>query len=138
MTLELNVDSPPKHMNVKILIIEDDPDDLHATERMLTDYQVTAARSLAVGLDALAEPFDIVLLDLALPDSDGPNAIAQILEKANVAVIVLTGLQDEEVALRALNLGAQDYFVKGHFGIDSLSMAVQQAIERKRGMSGTC
>ena len=125
-------------MNVQILIIEDDPDDLHATERMLTDYQVTAVRSLAVGLDALAEPFDIVLLDLALPDSDGPDAIAQILEKANVAVIVLTGLQDEEVALRALNLGAQDYFVKGHFGIDSLSMSVQRAIERKRGMSGTC
>lgn len=76
---------------------------------------------------------DIVLLDLELPDSRGLDTLRIVLMKAgHLPVVVLTGLQDEETGLAAIERGAQDYLVKGEITAPLLSRAIRQAIERKR------
>ena len=75
----------------------------------------------------------MVLLDLSLPDSSGLETLAKVLSSTQqVAIIVLTGLSDEGLALEAMRKGAQDYLVKGHVDEHLLSRAIRYAIERKR------
>jgi len=75
----------------------------------------------------------VVLLDLSLPDSSGLETLAKVLSSTQqVAIIVLTGLSDEGLALEAMRKGAQDYLVKGHVDEHLLSRAIRYAIERKR------
>ncbi|MBY0547910.1 MAG: PAS domain S-box protein [Candidatus Obscuribacterales bacterium] len=126
---------------VKILLVEDSPSDAFLVRTTLTkaseEFQVECVETLEDCLDKLQSKgksaTDIILLDLGLPDSLGLGGLLQILAQAkNVPTIVLTGRDDQELALQALNLGAEDYIVKGAFDSDSLCRALIYAIRRKR------
>ena len=79
------------------------------------------------------DSFDVVLLDLGLPDSVSLDGLVQIRgQKTRLPIIVLTGLSDEDLAVKAIALGAQDYLVKGKFDADSLYRAIHYSIERQR------
>lgn len=123
---------------LKILIVEDDIVDRKSLERLLSksslsisDIKFAECLNTALGfLDK--EQFDVVFLDLGLPDSQGIESFSAIYAKTpNVPVIVLSGLDDEETAVLAVKKGVQDYFVKGHIDSNLLTRAVRYAIERK-------
>ena len=83
---------------------------------------------------ATAYDYDVILMDLGLPDSHGINAIIQTREQApETAIVVLTGLEDEALALEALRQGAQDYLAKAQIAPQLLVRSMRYAIERKRG-----
>ncbi|MEI6415265.1 MAG: response regulator, partial [Pseudomonadota bacterium] len=92
------------------------------------------AKTLAEGLDAIRqEPPDVVLLDLSLPDSSGIATVRTLRAVApNLAIIVLTGHDDDALADTALEAGAQDYLVKGQFDQEALRRAIRHAIVRNR------
>lgn len=128
-------DPPP----IRILLVEDNPADALLLQETLkrdsrTRFTSTQAESLAQALAHLsAAPFDIVLLDLGLPDSQGPESLTRLLQaQPDVPVVVLTGLDDEDTGTRAVHLGAQDYLVKGNFPPFLLGRSIRYAIERKR------
>ncbi|MEM9771046.1 MAG: EAL domain-containing protein [Cyanobacteria bacterium P01_D01_bin.73] len=78
-------------------------------------------------------PFDVVLLDLSLPDSQGLATVSRLSEAIpSVPIVVLTNFKDDELALDAIRCGAQDYLVKGKLHPEVLSRAIRYAIERKR------
>jgi DNA-binding NtrC family response regulator len=80
-----------------------------------------------------AGDIDIVLLDLSLPDSLGLDTFTRVYDKAPcLPIIVLTGLDDEELAAKAVREGAQDYIIKGQVDSNLLARAIRYAIERKR------
>src|SRR4051794_3172471 len=118
-----------------ILLIEDDPAAASLTAAWLgLDYELVHAGRLseAVAL-LLARPFACVLLDLRLPDARGTEALAQVRTAAmDVPVLVLTGSDDERLALDVVREGAQDVLVKGRVDERGLRRAVALAIERKR------
>ena len=125
---------------IKILLIEDNPGDAHLIREALSmagdasDVQCTDR--LAKGLEMLeCGRFDAVLLDLSLPDSRGFSTFEQLHRRApHLPVVVLTGLDDEELALRAVREGAQDYLVKGAVKSSTILRIVRFAIERNRVM----
>lgn len=126
-----------KNSILKILLIEDNEGDAALIRLVLNDCEGSVLKNadcVSSGLKLLEEePFDVVLLDLGLPDSNGLDAIQRIQDKGlQLPIIVLTGLSDEELAVRAISLGAQDYLVKGRIDGDLLYRAIRYAIERKK------
>ena len=124
---------------ITILIIEDNPVDARLIKEVLAEgnggaYNLKYADSLSDGLKKISEEdFDIVLLDLSLPDSAGLETITSISEKnKDIPLIILTGTDNLDVAIGALGIGAQDYLVKGQFDGASLSRSIMYAIERKK------
>jgi diguanylate cyclase (GGDEF)-like protein/PAS domain S-box-containing protein len=129
---------------IKLLLIEDNPGDARLIQVLLSSVRghlfiVTTALSLAEGFQCLdTGPFDVVLLDLNLPDSMGYTTFEQLLHHCKTAnlsqvpIILLTGLEDEELALDTVRRGAQDYLVKIELDGDLLSRSIRYAIERKR------
>jgi len=123
---------------IRVLLVEDEPDHRLLFRKMLAAAggreKVIAVESLKRALDYLAnEPADIVLLDLMLPDSQGMETFSSLHAQApNLPIVVLSGMSDENIALEAVRLGAQDYLVKGQFEAGLLSRAVRYAIERHR------
>jgi PAS domain S-box-containing protein len=129
---------------IRILLIEDNPGDARFIREVLADtmmadpsapaLDLTCARRLSSGLKRLARGgFDVVLLDLSLPDSQGLDTFVKTYAQASgVPIIVLSGLVDKEVALEAVQKGAQDYLIKGETGGGLLVRAIRYAIERKR------
>jgi signal transduction histidine kinase len=97
-------------------------------------FRVEAATSLAQGLERIGQGgLDLVLLDLSLPDSHGYRTFRRVVEAApDLAVIVLSGLDDEPLALRLVHEGAQDYFMKGQVEVPVLARSILYAVERKR------
>ncbi|MBC7788919.1 MAG: response regulator [Anaerolineae bacterium] len=87
-----------------------------------------------LGLEALeSKTYSAVLLDLSLPDSQGVEMLKRIRERAPaIPVVVLTGLNDQAVAMEALRAGAQDYLIKGQADGQLIARALRYAIERKR------
>jgi PAS domain S-box-containing protein len=78
-------------------------------------------------------PFDIILLDLSLPDSQGIDSFLKLRDRsANIPIVVLTGLNDETLALLAMQQGAQDYLIKGQVDRNLLLRSIRYAIERER------
>ncbi len=127
-----------KH-TIRILAIEDNPDDADLIRLMLRKVQDSAfsleqARSLAEGLRLLrADRFDIVLLDLKLPDGAGPDLVRILREQEpNIPIIALTGLDNEDVAATLLHMDVQDYLVKDRIDSDLLARSLRYAIERQR------
>lgn len=125
--------------SIRILLVEDDEDDAFLLERALTktapgQFEIVRVGTLESALQALAmSPFQVVLSDLSLPDSRGLETFERIHEAdGEVAVVVLTGNDDERLAVRALNEGAQDYLVKGKADGHSLVRSMRYAIERNR------
>jgi len=124
---------------VNVLLVEDNPGDARLIREILKEsenvsFAVEHAACLQTGLERLreADPH-VVLLDLSLPDSQGLDTLARTHEAASqAALIVLTGLDDEKVALEAVRQGAQDYLVKGQIDNTLLVRAVRYATERKQ------
>lgn len=124
---------------VRVLLIEDNPVDAQLTQDILAEwandrFDLTRVGTLSEGLARLArDRFDAVLLDLSLPDAQGLNTVTQVLATSpGIPIVVLTGYDDQELALQAVQQGAQDYLVKGQAQADLLSRAIRYAIERKR------
>lgn len=123
---------------IKILIIEDNPEDLRIIEEMLKEvenpvFELHSSKRLSDGLKCLVrDGFDILLLDLSLPDSVGLDTFSSVYEQApEIPIVILSGFDDEEMAIRAVSEGAQDYLVKGHVTSPLLSRSISYAIERK-------
>jgi PAS domain S-box-containing protein len=125
--------------NLSILLVEDNPADARLIElkfegrlsRTAIERAETLAQAIAT-LDAGAA-FDLILLDLTLPDSESLGTLKAIEGKApDIPVVVLSGHTDEELALAAVREGAQDYLVKGRIEAETLNRSLRYAIERKR------
>lgn len=124
---------------IKILLVEDNPGDVRLIQEFLAEakrsrFDLKCADTLSQGLKQLEQgDIDIVLLDLSLPDSQGLETFATLQRQVpNVSVVVLTGMDDEELAVNAVREGAQDYLVKGQVEGNLLERAIKYAIERKR------
>jgi len=124
---------------IKVLLIEDSNMDALFIKRVLerakgVSFDLETVALLEPGLNRLVEKkFDIVLTDLGLPDSRGFKTFEKVYAQArNTPVVVLTGLDDEEVAVKAIQSGAQDYLIKGKIGSDLLVRSIRYAIERYR------
>ena len=124
---------------MKILLVEANPRDVHflsvyISQAGTSQFEVTHAETLAHALQSIsAASFDIILLDLALPDAQGLSAFLQINEKAaGVPVVVLTGGLESSIGLKAVQAGAQDYLPKEELDSHVLVRAMRYAIERKR------
>jgi signal transduction histidine kinase len=124
--------------NVEVLLIEDNPTDVLLLENELksvasTDLQLTSVDRLGVGLQRLRERrFDVALVDLALPDSEGIETFDRLREaEPDLPAIVVTGSRDERLAVEVLRKGARDYVVKA-IGVGPLLIrAIRFAIERQ-------
>ena len=124
---------------IKILLIEDNPGDARLLQELLKDvislqFQMEQIDCLSRGIQRLNEQaFDVILLDLSLPDSQGLATFVQLQRQVrDVPIVVITGLNDETLAVRAVQEGAQDYLVKGQVSSDMLARSIRYAIERKR------
>lgn len=124
--------------NIKVLLVEDDPSDTRLIEEMLEcgggNFECDTSIRLSAGLELLkGGKYDVLLLDLGLPDSEGIATIKSVLNFApGVPIVVLTGYTDERVGIEAVKEGAQDYLVKGRVDSDSLMRSIRYAIERHR------
>ncbi len=122
-----------------ILLIEDNPGHARLIQEMLAEsrairFELAVADRLSTGLERLAlGGIDAILLDLSLPDSHGLDTLDRLLATdSGVPVIVLTGLDDDVVGLKAVSNGAQDYLVKGQVEDDQLVRTVRYVSERQR------
>ncbi len=125
---------------IKVLLIEDNPPDAVFIEEMLAEakdfsFDVEWKEKLSIGLERLAKKgVDVVLLDLNLPDSKGFNTFTKTLAQApEIPIIILTGLDDETLAIRAVRTGAQDYLIKKHVNSSLLVRTIRYAIARRMG-----
>ncbi len=120
----------------RVLLVEDDPADAYIFRRYLQKdphrFELEHVDQLAAGLHRLHDgDFEILLLDLALPDSLGLATFhSACREVPETPIIVLTGNDDEELALRAVREGAQDYLLKSEVTGPLLVRAIRYAIER--------
>ncbi len=123
----------------RVLLVEDNPGDARLVKEALNEgardeFTVQVAISLQQALESLApvaETFDVILLDLSLPDSQGLETYRAIHARhPAVPVLVLSGLNDESVALKAVNEGAQDFLRKSRVDSELLPRAIRYAIER--------
>lgn len=124
---------------ISTLIIEDNPGDIRLLRHLLGTaegvvFDLQTATRLATGLEMLREDdIEVVLLDLTLPDSRGLETFVRLHEEApKTPVVVLTGLEDEDLASTAVRQGAEDYLVKGKVAGDLLIRSVRYAVERSR------
>jgi|GEM_PF-1362124 len=125
--------------NTSILIVEDDP----GYARLLTDMLKDAARSkftvlladqLMKGIELLADnDVDLIILDLTLPDSEGIDTFLRIKGVTpEIPVIILSSMDDENIAVRAVTEGAQDYLFKVEMRPALLVRSIRYAMERKK------
>jgi diguanylate cyclase (GGDEF)-like protein len=130
---------------IKVLLIEDNPGDVRLIKEHLADLgdvliEIEWAAQLGKGLERLSQTADtepdLVLLDLALPDSHWQRTLDAVQQHAPlVPVIVLTGMEDEAMATLAVQRGAQDYLIKGEVDARTLERAIRYAVERHRAMT---
>jgi signal transduction histidine kinase len=120
-----------------VLLIEDNPGDADLVRLRLLEgdsaVNVSSVNRLSDGLASIAkEQPSVVLLDLNLPDSHGADTFRKVLEQApGVPVVILSGQDDEVLAMKALHQGVQDYLVKGDITSNHLERAMRYAIERQ-------
>jgi diguanylate cyclase (GGDEF)-like protein/PAS domain S-box-containing protein len=124
---------------ISVLLIENNPDDVALIRGALSpspffSASITHASTLRTGLECLKKDhIDVVLMDLGLPDGRGLDTFEKAFASAShVPIIILTSLDDEELAMQSVRKGAQDYFVKGQVNDSLLRRAVLYAIERKK------
>jgi PAS domain S-box-containing protein len=142
---------------LNILLIEDNPGDVRLLQEILrevttTRCQIIPVMTLAAAIEKLADvaeadtagqnskllratahSFDIILLDLSLPDSQGIASFMDLRDRSgNIPIVVLTGLDDEKLAILAMQQGAQDYLIKGRVDSSLLLRSMRYAIERER------
>ena len=131
-----------KSRDIKILLIEDNKGDARLIQEMLMEessavFSLTTAGTLHEGLEKLAfGRTDVVLSDLSLPDSNRLETLNGILQRvSDMPVVILSGLDDEISAIRAVKEGAQDYLIKGQVTSQLLVRTIKYAIERKKMVS---
>lgn len=124
---------------LKILLIEDNPADARLVQELLTEvsglsYTLQHCTRLSEGITRLNEQsFNVILLDLNLPDSRGLDTVKSVVQEAPAdPIVVLTGQDDEELAIRAVKEGAQDYLFKNQLVGDILAPSIRHSIERNR------
>ena len=126
-----------KHLH--ILIVEDNTGDYILIEEFLKEEvgtplitrtnTLTETKQLLIG----DEDFDIILLDLSLPDSTGEELLTQIIQLVDhIPIIVLTGYSDKHFGIKALSLGISDYLLKDELSAPLLAKSISYSIERKR------
>ncbi len=123
--------------SIKILLVEDSPSDARLVTESLRDawasrFQLEHVESLTEAVQLInSRHFDVILLDLMLPDSQGLDTVTQTHNHApQVPIIVLTGVGDEEIGLKAVQSGAQDYLAKDQVAGELLSRTISYSIER--------
>ncbi|NQE46411.1 Chemotaxis response regulator protein-glutamate methylesterase [ANME-1 cluster archaeon GoMg2] len=123
----------------KVLLIEDNPGDARLIQEMLSEvdgstFELESAGSLSTGMERLAAgDIDVVLLDLGLPDSSGLDTFITVHAQApDVPIMMFTGLDDAELAIKAVQEGAQDYLPKNKLDSELLVRTIRYAIERKK------
>src|ERR1700736_5877552 len=121
---------------VHVLLIEDHEEQVTFLRRLLAssesgDFELHAAGSLAKGIERLKDGgIDLIMLDLTLPDSDGLETFLRVIEVApDLPLVVMSGIDDVALAIEIVQLGAQDYLVKGHVDNHLLVRSLQYAIE---------
>src|SRR4030042_5741076 len=124
---------------IRALLIEDDLDDVLLLKASLAkakkiQIKLAHAESLSSGLILLAEQeYDVILLDLNLPDSRGLETLTTIIrESPKIPIVVVSSLADGATSIEAVKLGAQDYLVKGDFSTSMLIRVLHYAIERQQ------
>ena len=124
---------------MRILLVEDNDGDARLMREFLLERRpvgldLVRVKSLAETMDYLArETADIALLDLALPDADGLETVTRVRAAApDLAIVVLTGLDDSDVAVRAVRAGAQDYLIKNDIDANAIGRAMRYALERQK------
>ena len=126
-----------------LLLIEDNPGDVALISELLlsvrpNEYRIESAMTLAEGLNQLKNNYyDVVISDLSLPDSDGLQIIGRLQDVEDRApIIVMTGNDNQQVAVQAVQQGAQDYLVKGQGDGHLIGRAIDYSIERKKVEKG--
>ena len=122
---------------LRILLVEDNPGDadlimeLLPGDKLMT-YKIENVPRLATALKRVhANPYDIILLDLGLPDSQGLDTVRSMCQAVKgIPIVVMTGNKDEKIGLAAVQIGAQDFVVKGQADGAMLSRILHFAIER--------
>jgi len=124
---------------LRVLIVEDDPTSSALLEGFLSKSllvisRIESVKTFASAVNCLEKScFDVVLLDLNLPDSRGLETLARMNEEhPRVAKVVITGDYSEDLGLKAVVQGAQEYLVKGGYDVSSLGKSIRYAVERKR------
>lgn len=122
---------------IRVLLIEDEAGDAYLVKTALkqskdVEFEVTWSQSLSQAQKMLSsECFDVILLDLSLPDSEGISTVKRTRYCAcDIPIVVLTGREDTDFALNALKAGANDYMVKGDFGFNGLARVIRYALLR--------
>jgi diguanylate cyclase (GGDEF)-like protein len=128
-----------KAQTVRVLVVEDNPGDeqlirLALSEDPYQNFAVTAARTLGGALElAQTLPYDAILLDVHLPDSSGlANVKTLAMAVPRTPILVITGLDDDSLAIQVCENGAQDYIIKGDHERLAISRAIRRAMARKR------
>ncbi len=123
----------------KVLLVEDSPSDAEVLQESLRQvpewsFEFTWVETLAAALERLAQDsFDVLLLDLSLPDSTGTQTFLRAREAApRLPIVVLTGNYDESVGLEAVRHGVQDYLIKSETDGPRVARAIRYAVERTR------
>ncbi len=125
---------------IKILHVEDDIDHAMLISKLIKEiknvhYELTHVQQLdAAFVELHNENYDIILLDLFLPDEQGVDTVDRVCERApDIPVVVISGTDDETMAIKALQKGAEEYLVKGKVKSHSLSRILRYAIMRHKG-----
>ncbi len=127
---------------IKTLLVEDNDSYRRLVAKMLggagdISFEIEYADTLARGIEVLGEDgIELVLLDLQLPDSEGLGSFAELHERYPVIpIIVLTGMSDEGLAVKAVQLGAQDYLIKSEVDVNQLKRSIKYALERQKDIN---
>ena len=128
-----------EEQEIKVLLVEDNSNDVELIKRKLGKsdnirFIVTRAKNLKEALEHLDQnETDLILSDLGLPDSHGLDTVIRILSEApHIPLIILSGFDDEAIAIQAVKAGAQDYLVKGQLELVQIERSLSYAIERAR------
>ncbi len=131
----------PEAEVVKVLLIEDSEGDVVLIGEMLKDakhtcFEMTSVARIKEAHDLLESlDFDVIILDLGLPDSWGLDTVTTAVGwRFDIPIIVLTGLSDEDLGMKSVRLGAQDYLVKDEINTKDLERSIRYAIERRKGI----
>ncbi|MEM9163706.1 MAG: response regulator [Cyanobacteria bacterium P01_F01_bin.4] len=129
--------SPADRLPMNILYVDDDPDDIVLVRALLAHlstrhFNLVGANCMAQGLNCLtSQDFDIVLLDLNLPDSQGLDTFRQIHQQfSTMPIVICSSLDDTATGMKAIQEGAQDFLTKGDFDGKLLAKTLSYSVER--------
>ena len=128
-----------ENLAVTVLSVEDNPGDIRLLQEVLKDikyiqFEWVSVINLTEAIEKVAKSsFDVILLDLSLPDSSGLQTLITIKPHAKgTPIVIMSGLDNEKVALESLDLGAQDYLVKGQVDGNTFARSIRYAIHRRQ------